>query len=122
MMKRRCEIILFIVLIAVVVLSYQQYRIAKVVAEKKEFLKTETHKLEQTLAFLDEGNKNLLKDNEDEKRRLNECSAEIQRLEAEEQALRQKVGEAKTVKDALDKLEDELHKTEESFKRVEGEK
>ncbi|MCX7703440.1 MAG: hypothetical protein N2234_04990 [Planctomycetota bacterium] len=117
--KKKRNILLFVVVAAAATLAYQQSRISKSMTEKKAFLEEEVTKLSSNLEHLNKNIATVRKENEEEQQRLALFSAEIRSLEEEEKRLRQKVGEAKTVKAALDDLEKELNRTEEALKRIE---
>ena len=114
--------VLALVVVGVAAFALQKRATATALEQRKELLQQQVRSLDGTLALLEDIVERLRKENSEEKRLLEESSAELTRLEEEEKELRKKVGDAKTVRKAVDALHKELEKTENSLKRLEGER
>lgn len=120
-MKRNLELLLVLLVFGVAALAFQKHATAIAMKQKRDVLKQQAEDLNRTLITLKGIVERLREENSEEERLLEEASVELIRLEKEEKALRRRVGDAKTVKRAVDGLREELKKTEESLERV-GEK
>lgn len=119
-MKRVLELALLLLVAVGVLLAYQKRKTTTILIGKKKLLQAEMERLDRTLLIDRDIIKHLQRKNAEERRFLDETSAELTRLEGEEKSLRRRIGDAKTVKNAVKRLEEEILKTENAFRKSEG--